>query len=335
MAEDGNYTSNQSGGVNASGDLSTGGDVTGRDKIVSVTNIYQTWRPWVWVGIVVSLFVFGMLFYSIVTGTDRTATLDQVPSKNFVALSLKKQSNIQPDGSIVNSTYLNAGDIGEGELEITSPNQLEIGRSKFVRLSIIPDQRLSDFIASSDKMGVIQSTTGMSSASVENINAFPIADSTQVTMASRVRIYPIMTAELSGANFDIAPAGPQTKAIVSNMESMWSWVIASEHLGPQSLVLRVSIPIYADGLPQDVSIDVQDVGLQVNVISVPTPVVISSGLPNAIPATEIAPTPQIPIASGSESTPGADAGVPVPLLAGSLLLIIIGGFLLFGRRHRG
>lgn len=100
-----------------------------------------------------------------------------------------------------------------------------------------------------------------------------------------IELYPIMRAELVGANFDISSDGQPEKSITGEFETVWTWTVSPRSRGEQTLALIVSIPVrIADASETSrsaMTLKSIDIPITVRTDATPTP------LPTEIPS----PTP--------------------------------------------
>ncbi len=68
-------------------------------------------------------------------------------------------------------------------------------------------------------------------------------------IAERVKISNVMSASLTGTNFDITSQGPDTKAISSDADVKWTWTIKPRTAGEHLLTLTLSAIVQPAGQP--------------------------------------------------------------------------------------
>lgn len=148
----------------------------------------------------------------------------------IVALgTLTLQSEVQPDGTVKNSSSLSVNSLGVGDLLLTYPQEINIRDSALVRLSITPSKALV----------TLQSVA----VPTQNPTLPP-----PFRFTDRIDIYPVMQAELSGAGFEITPDPQPLKAVVSDKPTEWTWTLKPKEEGSLLIVVRISVPVRVDGV---------------------------------------------------------------------------------------
>jgi hypothetical protein len=138
---------------------------------------------------------------------------------------LNIETVIQADGTIKNTASLSGENfLGEGDLELRTPNTIKFGESGIVRLTITPSSALKDLLP--------PVLVDLASAN---------DPSYAISINDRIQIYPVMIAELKGVNFEINPSGPQRKVVTSKSQVVWTWSITAKAPGKQSLIVTISL----------------------------------------------------------------------------------------------
>ena len=156
-------------------------------------------------------------------------------------------SEIQPDGTKKNTVDLSIDSIGVGQLTLSIPSKMELGNTDIVRLSIAPDNSLSNLINIS--------------VSTQNSDTEP----QPFQFTDKIDIYPIMQAELLGAGFDITSNDKIEKIIFSDRPTEWIWTIKAKDEGSQLLVVQISIPAIVDGIEKPISSPLKNVPAEIKV----------------------------------------------------------------------
>ena len=119
-----------------------------------------------------------------------------------------------------------------GRLETTYPLEMVLGESDEVTVEIIIDPEFAD-------ISEIQPEFGSGVFSLENNSE----DKGRARIQDRIKLYPIMSAELIATNFDLTSSQGTNRRIISKDHSAaWSWNIAATKTGTQ----KISINIYGE-----------------------------------------------------------------------------------------
>lgn len=127
------------------------------------------------------------------------------------------------------------GSIDLGEIHIWSPKTMSLKDSATVELHLIPSQKLADLSPSSDN------------------NAGSINDSYyQVT--DTIKLYPIMSATLSAANFNISESDNyRSRVIPLDTTVEWVWSIGPLTSGEQIIHIELFVPVQLEYLDNEVA----------------------------------------------------------------------------------
>ncbi len=178
-----------------------------------------------------------------------------------------------------------------GNLLVEFPTDMDVGYSSIIWLKIIPDSALDHL----PKISRASLSRGLDFGPDSIPNAGPLVYPDHVLKFNdRIQVYPVMSAELRGANFEIDPPGPQIVAITSSSSVDWVWSVMPRQQGTQSLVLSISIPVIINqNTQQMVSHPLKSVPLGIDVRTVPLI------LPTSTPGlNESFPVPKPPLGLG-------------------------------------
>lgn len=168
------------------------------------------------------------------TGTPAGVIATQTPlgdtsqENSFAMAVLNITSEVQADGTVKKTADLSITPLGLGSVQLTSPSTIRLGESSFVRLTITPDSALAE---------LPQVTVSTAS---ENDPGYVLE------FNDRLQVYPIMVAELEGANFDIVSDGHSQKVVTSAMPVEWIWSVTPKSGGEQTLILEIYVPVFID-----------------------------------------------------------------------------------------
>ncbi len=172
------------------------------------------------------------------------STLAPTPVASLVSVLVK--SEVQPDGTVKNTSTLSLNSLGVGELLLTYPKEMDLQNTDLVRLSITPDGAL--------------------------INLLSVAVPTQnpslpapLKFTDRIDIYPIMQANLSGVGFEITPDEQPRKAILSDRPTEWTWSLKPKQEGLHLIVVRVSIPVIVDSEEETIETTLKNIPAEIKV----------------------------------------------------------------------
>jgi hypothetical protein len=219
------------------------------------------------------------------------------------------------DGRVINTAQLSIDPLGLGSMRVTSPSVIKLGESSVIRLLISPDSILSHL----PKVA----------APILSANAPNYA----IEFNDRLQIYPIMTAELQGLNFDIVSTGNPSKPVTSNLPVEWVWNVAPKSSGRQTLTLVISVPVILDntqGIASALALKDIPIEIQVEVTTTPlpsnTPQPSSTLTPSKTPSLTLTPSPT------STSTPTlTPTSIPVITRIGDQIInnvaVIIGAII--------
>ena len=196
-----------------------------------------------------------------------TKTVDSVTKPVEIAV-LNVKSETQSDGNVYTTADLSISPLGLGSLDFTSPTTMRLGESGLVRLVIIPDSAL----------------TGLPLATITPLSA---NDSGAVLQFSdQLQIYPVMRAELNGANFEIVSDGYLEKPVTSTDMVEWVWSVTPKKIGRQSLVLIISVPVIIDQARDILSVRPLK-SIPIEIVVEGTPTLELSDTPVPAPATPV------------------------------------------------
>jgi hypothetical protein len=200
---------------------------------------------------------------------------------------LQWKTFLAPDGSAIREATLSIDPLGPAAYHISAPSSLRLGESSYVQLKVM-----------------------LHSASQH----LPTPTQTQPRRfhEGETKLYPYMVAELTGVNFRISPEGRRLLTVThEHPVAVWSWTIAPEQAGPQSLVLSISVPVEVPGR-SDSSHQLTDTELQIAVTQAET-----SMMPTTMPTTTVIPTPR----PATEMVIDNLIASPVELAVGSMVLL--------------
>jgi hypothetical protein len=227
---------------------------------------------------------------------DRCQYTIPTPNTEPVKLaSLNVKSQIQADGTIKNTAELSIEPIGIGDLRLTAPTRIKLGESGIIALVIVPDPALTGL----PKTAVASYVDHSGNLPVESGHVYEFSD--------QIQVFPLMRAELVGANFDIVSDGQPIKPVVSSSLVEWVWLVTPKLGGKQTLVLSVSIPVVVDRVRDMVSAyPLKNRPIEIFVEAIPTPT------PSATPTATSTPTP-IPTQTPTPTPTPAPTPTPLPV----------------------
>ncbi|MBI3913347.1 MAG: hypothetical protein HY327_04070 [Chloroflexi bacterium] len=176
----------------------------------------------------------------------RTATAQ--PNTALVVQNSKNEITAQ--GNRVTGDILTDEKLGVGQMGVDYPVTMQLGESRSIVLKIAPSAQLTSL------------RTAPAPGKTTDLPDLVFR------LSSKVDIYPVMFAELRAVNFDFSPKGVQRRLIQQNQEMVWSWNIASQAPGAQSLSLELSIPIIVGGNASELSV-LQNLPFAINVLAPP------------------------------------------------------------------
>lgn len=188
-----------------------------------------------------------------------------------------------PNGAIQNSAELSVSPLGLGSLKLTSPSTIKLGESSIIRLEIRPDSIL-------ENLPKVSAPT-ISVNSPEYVLEF----------SDRLQIYPVMTSELKGVNFEIESDNRPEKPVISYMPVEWIWNITPLSAGKQTLILVISVPVIINRNYDVASAQIlKNIPIEIQVVVTPSPIPSETPTPTQTPIPTLTPTPLPPIAKISE-----------------------------------
>lgn len=176
-----------------------------------------------------------------------TPSPTEVSSQSNLIGYVVVHSEIQPDGAIKNTVDLSINSIGIGQLSLTMPSKINLGGSSVVSLSITPDNNLAKLIK----------------ITVPTQNSGSLPQPFQFT--DTIDLYPIMSADLSSAGFEITANDQPEKVIFSDRPTEWAWTIKAKEDGVQLLLVRISIPAIIEGVEQPISTPLKNIPVEIRV----------------------------------------------------------------------
>jgi prepilin-type N-terminal cleavage/methylation domain-containing protein len=114
------------------------------------------------------------------------------------------------------------GAINLGEVLIRFPKKMRIGESGDVSLNLIPSE---------------------DAASGISVVSSPTDTSVYYMVSDMIQLYPVMTAELKGANFTISKGDANYKVVSLESTTEWTWIIAPIAVGDQLLIAELNAPV--------------------------------------------------------------------------------------------
>jgi prepilin-type N-terminal cleavage/methylation domain-containing protein len=118
------------------------------------------------------------------------------------------------------------GTINLGELLIQYPGSMSINESDLITVSV----------TSMSNEPIITTLSGDSTQKSNNY----------VMVPNQIPLYPVMSAELQAANFDIGEQINGMKA-VSNDGAVWKWDVSPKYTGDQQINIEIDVPIQVQG----------------------------------------------------------------------------------------
>jgi len=144
------------------------------------------------------------------------------------------QTSTRPDGTQITTSQFyfggaggGGGEINGGQLQITSPTELNIADSDIVELSVIPSQALSTYLPRTILEG----------------------QSKPFNFIADVQLYPAMEARLTAAGFDFSPTEPVSRSLLADSPTNWKWTIKPKGAGHHKISIIVTIPSDSNGKP--------------------------------------------------------------------------------------
>ena len=156
-------------------------------------------------------------------------------------------SETQTNGVVKNTVDLSINSIGVGQLSLTLPSKIILGDSGVVSLSITPDNNLAKLINIT--------------VPTQNSNSLP----QPFQFTDTIDIYPVMSADLSSAGFEITANDQPEKVILSDRPTEWAWTIKAKEDGNQLLLVRISIPAIIEGVEQPISTPLKNIPAEIKV----------------------------------------------------------------------
>lgn len=219
-------------------------------------------------------------------GSSSSGGSSTIKPVEMIVFNIKSQ--VQANGTVKYTAQLSLDPLEYGDLQLTTPLKINLGESRIVRLVISPDSALSDL----PRVPILSSDAPDYSFEYNN----------------RIKIYPVMIAELSGINFRVNPNGPLERTVTSILPVEWLWSVTPTEAGKQSLLLNISIPIVIDQTTKEISVQpLQNIPIQVFVEVTATPTLTPP--PTLTPTPTPMPTPTHTLIPLPTSTP-----TPVPFI---------------------
>jgi hypothetical protein len=197
------------------------------------------------------------------------------------------------------TTGLSMEPLDYGDFLLRAPATVGVGESAFIVLWIKPDSALLDLpkVAVASLSYDIASDLITSPTDVNHPNYV-------LEIEKRIQVYPIMSAELQGTNFEVVPSGKTILAITSTSSVQWLWSVVSDIPGRQNLILTISVPvIISQDAGQVATYPLQNILLTIQVMPalLPTPALfptISPTYPSISSFPTITPTyPSLPLST--------------------------------------
>jgi prepilin-type N-terminal cleavage/methylation domain-containing protein len=126
-------------------------------------------------------------------------------------------------------------DIVYGEVEITLPKKMYMGKSGNVKLTLIPPK------ISMDKVTVEYKPESFPEVSYE--------------ISQGIHIYTVMSAELKTSNFNVSSDASYAEYRAVSMESpnIWRWVLSPNSPGDQTILFEMYAPIHDDRFDNEIA----------------------------------------------------------------------------------
>lgn len=234
-------------------------------------------------------------------------TYTPIPTPGLVEIAtLNIETEVQADGTQKYSAQLSIEPLEYGDLRLEAPAEMRIRESAFVQLEIIPDSALSDLPRVDVALLSVNVDLGLDSD-----QGLVSAPDYVLKFDDRIQVYPVMSAELEGVNFEISPSGPQVMAVASALPVKWIWTITPKAIGAQSFVLTISIPVVIDqDTDQVASYPLKSIPLQMFVEPFPEP----SPTPTPTPTADGPPLSILPLI------------VAIGLVFSAIFVVLFGAF---------
>jgi hypothetical protein len=197
-------------------------------------------------------------------------TSSPIPAPVELAI-LNITSSPMADGTIAKKAELSIAPLGVGNIEIYYPSVMKEGESSTVRLTITPNSALTD-------LPRVYKTPYSASSSQNDIKYY-------LNFNDQVEIYPVMSAELRGINFDILSDERPEKPVISSSVVEWIWNVRPKSTGKQSLIMFISVPVIIDkahdiisarpikNIPIEIIVEGQEALILTTTSTLPTPTI--------------------------------------------------------------
>jgi len=183
------------------------------------------------------------------------------PSNSLDVANVK--SNKQSNGDITTSASISTQqNLGVGQIDLSYPETMLVGESRTVHLRLSPAQQLV-----------------LSSKETPKKN-IPNAPNFVFKFSGNVDLYPVMNAQLIALGFDVNPSTRVQQLVDTASPANWSWVIKAKEPGRQELALTISIPAVVGGADSELSKNLQDLAIAIQVA--PQPVSLTNQIMQSI-----------------------------------------------------
>jgi hypothetical protein len=118
--------------------------------------------------------------------------------------------------------------VSKGRLEVTYPLEMVIEEADIVTVEIIADPRLAE--------------TGIHPAYATGVIGIEISsqDGARGRIEDRIRLYPVMSAELTAGKFDITSGDVDARRVITTTyPTVWTWAIAATKSGMQRITINI------------------------------------------------------------------------------------------------
>jgi hypothetical protein len=118
--------------------------------------------------------------------------------------------------------------VSKGRLEVTYPLEMVIEEADIVTVEIIADRRLAE--------------TGIHPAYATGVIGIEISsqDGARGRIEDRIRLYPVMSAELTAGKFDITSGDVDARRVITTTyPAVWTWAIAATKPGMQRITINI------------------------------------------------------------------------------------------------
>lgn len=169
-------------------------------------------------------------------------------SGQITSLDVKNINQTTQSNQVTKSASITTGqNLGVGQVDLSYPDTMIVGESRTIHLRLSPAQQL----VTSKK----ETTTKQPANSPNFVFKF----------SGNVDLYPVMNAQLIALGFDVSPTGRVQQLVDTTSPANWSWVIKAKEAGKQELALSISIPAVVNGVASELTKNLQDLSMVIDV----------------------------------------------------------------------